>query len=105
MRARPRTTACDALQPVGVGVLAAAATLKELVPAAGGGRLLEHTARTPAQVAEIHLPRLGLLYEALREVERTFEQLTSGGGVQPHLEQNRPLRTRGDNRLGDPFDP
>src|SRR5438132_4593833 len=77
---------------------------KELVVVRGGA-CLEQAPRAPAEVGEVDAARLRLLGETLREIERLLDDRRAADRVVAHVVEDRALGTRGDDRVGNPFDP
>ena len=66
----------------------------------------DRDAGLPAEIGEVDATRLCLLGEALGEIERLVHDLGTGPRVaRPHLEQDRALGARRDDRIGHALDP
>src|SRR5919197_3971570 len=79
--------------------------LEELVAFVWPRGGLEQAAGASSEVGEIDAAALGLLREALGEVERVVEERPAEGGVLAHVGEDGAFGARGDDRLGDAFDP
>src|SRR5205823_2711218 len=65
----------------------------------------EHASRATAEVDDVDAALLGRVGDAMREVERLVEQTCRVGRRAAHRRDDRPLRARRDDRLGDAVNP
>src|SRR5205085_8156236 len=79
--------------------------LEELLGLARLRGRLEQFPGSAAEIVDVDAALLGLFGHPLSEVQRLVEQRRAAGGLLAHLVENRPLGTRGDDRLVDPLDP
>src|SRR5436190_3613400 len=69
------------------------------------GRCLEQASRATSEVGEVDAAGLRLLGEPLREIERLVEDLAVRRRTFAHVEQDRPLGPRRDDRFRHSLDP
>ena len=110
---RPPTPSTSSVQPTSSGAtsctLRAKKSRESTIRRAARTRRAWRSPRAalgaPAEVGEVDAALVGVLGDALGEGQRVVQELRAGGGVLPHLEENRPLGAAGDDGLCDPVHP